>query len=531
MLSIKFNNRNILSHLSLTALLVYSGTALSVHASENQQIASSSPPSTESNQAEGQTPPCHDRKTVIVSGLDLLSKEAQKKIMDRIPLCLEQKNLNAISKWMTASFAREGYFHIHLKDQSSLSNENVQLDIEPVRIADIVGASQTMNPNVIFPGYKAHPYLYLSDLEEGLDQLNRLSSNHVEIDIESVSEGMVLIKMKNQDKSRFHGSLGFTNTGEKITGKVVTQASVSLDSPFGLSDFISAGGSRSSGMESISTSYNMPYGYWLLSGTASDTDKKYRSPFATTSGQRRALTHYVAIQLERVLERNKASITSLSGQLSRANVQKTLDGAMNEAQSPVITKSLLGIHHTALFGNASLKTDLEWQRGLEQLNATRDLPTKDSDDPHAQFNKFLLSGNWSGSFTVDHRTLNYEHQFFGQYATHALYGREQLSISDAPYIRGMSDWDISGDTGFVFHHTLSMPLPSSSVHLTPRIGFDIGQVWNSGHHHDKLFARSASIGMTIRAKNMVLDVDYAKGNTTSDTCGVHHLFASGTWSF
>ena len=130
MLSIKFNNRNILSHLSLTALLVYSGTALSVHASENQQIASSSPPSTESNQAEGQTPPCHDRKTVIVSGLDLLSKEAQKKIMDRIPLCLEQKNLNAISKWMTASFAREGYFHIHLKDQSSLSNENVQLYLE-----------------------------------------------------------------------------------------------------------------------------------------------------------------------------------------------------------------------------------------------------------------------------------------------------------------------------------------------------------------------------------------------------------------
>jgi len=541
MSSRKTKNTGILSNISLTAMLLYVSHALPARAAEelNLQVAMPSAPlevaentfTKDTEHPSDIKPVCRDRRTVIVSGLDLLSKKEQTHIVDHIPLCIEQKNLNDFSKLMTASFVSAGYFKIHINHQSSTKSDDIHLSVEPVRIDDIVGASKTINPDFIFPGYKNHPYLHRRDLDQGLEQINRLSSNHAEIDVDPSSDSAVIIRLKNQEKERLHGSIGIDNSGEIHTGKVMRRASVSLDSPLGFSDFLSMGGSQSSGTQNISTSYNVPYGYWLLNGNISEYSKESTILLNDVKAQNRCRTQQASVQLERIIQRNGESITRLSGQLLRASVRKTLSDNLIEHQSPVITKSLIALHHTMLLSSSSLKVNVEWQRGLEKLNATKDIAEIERQNPHAQFDKLMLSDNWSGSIPIHHHTLNYEQQFLGQYSTQRLYGREQLSISDAPYIRGMSDWDVSGDNGFVFRNTLSMPFNQSNVYVSPRIGMDIGKVWNTWERNQKQQVRSASIGLTLRTTSVNIDLEYASGKTSSTSTAFNQLYASGTWSF
>ncbi|MBC3863830.1 ShlB/FhaC/HecB family hemolysin secretion/activation protein [Undibacterium jejuense] len=474
---------------------------------------------------------CSDHRTLTISGLELLSKQSRTQILNNLPSCIEQEELNQFSRLVTEIFIQAGYFKIQISNQSPFGSQQIHLHIEPVRIDNILGASKTINPNFIFPNYKDHPYLNVQDLDQALEQINRLSSNQAEIEIYPSSENGVTISVKNQDKSRFHGSLMIDNTGQSGTGKIVKRANFSLDSPLGFSDLMMFGGSKSSSSQSAYFSYNIPLGYWLISANISQSNYQSILQLTNSTAQQSGQTPQDSIRLERVIQRNTNTISNVFGQLSRTNTRSELLDSVIDVQSPVITKSQLGFSWTSLFPSSSLNTSFEWQRGLGMFKSTKDVSDISVDYPHARFDKFLLSANWSGNTLIQNQALIYEHQFFTQYSKQRLYAIEQMSATDRSSVRGLSDWGAAGDNGFTLRNTYSLPINQYSVFFRPRLGLDIGEVWNSGTNHQKQKAVSASIGLTLQLKTATLDMEYARGKTSLMPTSLNKFSATSSWSF
>lgn len=517
--------------LSSRPFLAFASTA-ELSRSTNQSTADISPiDAVINNNLPEATANCNDHRTITISGLELLSKQTRTQILNNMPACVEEEKLNQFSRLITAAFISAGYPKIQISNQSSSDNEEVRLHIEPRRIHNIVGASTTINLSLIFPNYKNHPFLNVDDLDQGLEQINRLSSNQAEIEIYSSADNDVTIYLINQEKSRFHGSLTIDNTGQSGTGKMVERAHFSIDSPLGLSDFMAFGGSKSSSSRSAYFSYDIPWGYWLLSANISKSDYQSLLQLTNSLARQSGQTPQNSVRLERVIQRNENTVTKIFGQLSRTNTRSELLNSVIDVQSPTITKSQLGFNRTSLFSSSSLTTNVEWQRGLGLFNATADATNISADYPHARFDKFLLSANLSGNTPIKNQALIYEHQFFAQYSSQHLYAIEQFSATDRSSVRGLSDWGAAGDSGFTLRNTFSLPFNQYSVFSRPRLGLDAGEVWNAGENHQRQKTVSASIGLTLQVKTATLDVEYARGKTSLMPMLVNKFTATGSWSF
>lgn len=530
---------NILVNTTLTGILIcICNTFPALAATEGLGVSTNEPTSDNSsfevtvdNQQTKTISNCNDHRTLTISGLELLSKESRTQILKNLPSCIEQEELNQFSRVVTQVFIQAGYFKIQISNQSPVDSKQIHLHIEPFRIDNILGASKTINPNFIFPNYKDHPYLNVKDLDQALEQINRLSSNQAEIEIYPSSENGVTINLKNQMKSRFHGSLMVDNTGQSGTGKIVKRANFSLDSPLGFSDLMMFGGSKSSSSHSAYFSYNLPLGYWLISANISQSNYQSLLQLTNSTAQQSGQTPQDSIRLERVIERKPNTISNAFGQLSRTNTRSELLGSVIDVQSPVITKSQLGFNWTSLFSSASLNTSFEWQRGLGLFNSTEDVTDISVDYPHARFDKFLLSANWSGNTLIGNQALIYEHHLFAQYSKQRLYAIEQLSATDRSSVRGLSDWGAAGDSGVTLHNTYSLPINKYNIFFRPRLGVDVGVVWNSGTNRQKQKAVSASTGLILQWKNMTLDLEYARGKTSLMPSLTNKFSATCSWSF
>ncbi|WP_142794594.1 POTRA domain-containing protein, partial [Klebsiella pneumoniae] len=95
----------------------------------------------------------------------------------------------------------------------------------------IDGADSGINTSLLFPSLTGKP-LKITELEQGLDQANRLKSNHVTMDILPGSEpGGSVIRLVNQRGTPAGFSLSADNYGQKSTGRNVIRAAVTADSP------------------------------------------------------------------------------------------------------------------------------------------------------------------------------------------------------------------------------------------------------------------------------------------------------------
>ena len=474
---------------------------------------------------------CTDHRQLQLTGLELLSAKARAEIIDHLPTCLHQTQLAAFSRLVTAQFIDAGYLNIDMIQVPTDKKNVIALHIEPVRIESITGTSTTIYPDFLFPGHQTHPFLNIHDLDQGLEQINRLACNQAQIEIYPGTAHSVIVHLNNQEKSRLHGNFAIDDNGQTSTGKIVHHATVSIDSPLGLSDAVIVSGSQSQHSRSALLSYNVPFGYWLFSGSVSRSHYQSLVQLTNNSAQQRGQTPQITWRFERTIQRDTQGVTQLFGQLSRTNTRSELSGSVIDVQSPVMSKSHVGISQTRQFNDASLTTTMEWQHGLNLFNATSDIAVISPDYPHAQFDKLLFAANWTGHTTVQNQWLIHEHQLSTQYAWQRLYAIEQFNVTDRSGVRGLSDWGVAGDNGVTLHNTLSMPLTTFGIPMQPRLGFDLGAAWNTGTHSHYQKAVSTSVGISVQWHTFTVDLDYARGKASLMPTVVNTFSATGSWSF
>jgi hemolysin activation/secretion protein len=337
------------------------------------------------------------------------------------------------------------------------------------------------------PGVQGQP-LNLRDLEQGLDQINRLASNHATLDIEPGSEpGTSHIVIRNQSERAFHFGATLDSMGTDSTGKTQAGLTTALDSPLHLNDFLSLTyrqgmpvslGDHYSRLGSLI--YSIPYGYTTASLAYSRSD--YASTVTLPSGTvvpTEGDSAIGSLKLERVMFRNRDSRVTLSGGMTMKSSNNYLADQFLEVSSRNLTVADVSLNYTTgvLGGVATIEGG--YSRGLDALGALNDADGLPGYAPRAQFRRYNYSASYALPFRAGWANGSFTSAIFGQHALTALYGSEQMLVGGIYSVRGFDETSLTGDNGLVWRNELSfrfgLPGLSQQTVLRPYLGFDWGR--------------------------------------------------------
>lgn len=271
---------------------------------------------------------CHNVRHIAIEGSTVLSPPTQKAIVAPWQhRCLTVSHMRQLVRAISQQYLERGY----VTSQAWLPEQDVStgvlcIAITEGRIESITQEGKTSRSlALVFPGSQGR-LLNLRDLEQGLEQLNRLTSQPVTIDIQpGYQPGYSRILIVSKSKA-FPGSVSFSadNSGQKNTGVVQISSSATLDNPLQLADRWSLSATHGAAFQrekrnrSLSGGVTLPYGYLAINTTG----MIFISLFPAAAGAIRGChSHSVLVSTARcfgMVTRNWRSILR-----SHADAQKT----------------------------------------------------------------------------------------------------------------------------------------------------------------------------------------------------------------
>ena len=196
---------------------------------------------------------------------------AQKFLEQYSGQCIGREGINLLVKGVTAKILERGYSttRVGIPEQDMLSG-TLKLTLVPgiiheLRFADPKTAGTWKNA---FPT-SAGKLLNLRDLEQGLEQMKRTTSQDVDMQIvpaEGLGESDVVISVKRSKPWKATASLD--DSGAKATGKTQAGLQVGWDNLLGINDLLNIGTSTDAdrnnymrGTQGNNISYSIPFGY------------------------------------------------------------------------------------------------------------------------------------------------------------------------------------------------------------------------------------------------------------------------------
>ncbi|CAE6859413.1 Hemolysin transporter protein ShlB [Paraburkholderia nemoris] len=291
--------------------------------------------------------------------------------------------------------------------------------------------------------------LNLTDLDQGVAQINRLRRNQAAVQIlPGQSAGDSIVAIRNQPGDRLYYNLGVDSYGSTSTGITRYRASVEADNLIGLQESLSLNYIDSQDSNALVGSFAIPFGRHTFSYTLSDSE--YQQIIGTTALEYgRTLSHIFGWNY--TLDRTQANILNLDATLSWRRTDREVNDIELDPQHIAVLR--IGGNWLRKFvlndapGNVTF--DAGVSQGLPWLEADHDAPNIPRDYAHSQFTKL----DATATFTVPLPKLTsaafaYRGTLGGQFTNVALYGSEQLYLGGMDTVRGFRSGEIVGDRGF-----------------------------------------------------------------------------------
>ena len=212
---------------------------------------------------------CLDYQGVKFKGITLIDPTP---FLPKSGECLNEARLNQLSQQLTQAYVEKGYIHNPFQFEDDQSGV-LTLHVFEGKIVVVESDNKRFNLGQILPNAIGKP-LKVQDLDQALDQANRITGNRVSVDVLPAKNGEVKLKFTNEPTSRINGSIGLDNYASRAYDRWQARSSVSIGNPFGLSDTLYLSGthtlkSHHQFSRSALLYYSLPYGYWTFSGFAS----------------------------------------------------------------------------------------------------------------------------------------------------------------------------------------------------------------------------------------------------------------------
>jgi len=387
---------------------------------------------------------------------------------------LGTNRINLLLRRFTEAFVARGYIttRAYLGEQNLASGvlvvtvvtgrvESFQLNGRTLRpgdapLFDTVGGGWVTDAGTAwqFPG--PGDTLRLPDLEQGVDQVNRLRRNRAEMQIlPGQTPGGSVVALANQPGDRFRFNAGVDNYGSHSTGIARTRLGLDADNALGLQESFSASYVGTTDTNATVASAALPFGYNTFSYTASLSE--YQNTIGDTALlYGRSVGH--TFGWNRVITRGQTGRQALDLTLTWRKSERDINNLQLDPQRlTVLRAGWSGLWRFAANGQQGYLTgDAGYSRGLTSLHATRDASDIRNDEAHAQFNKLDAGTTLQLPLpAMAGAVLAWRAQLTGQWTNVALFGSEQIYAGGMSTVRGFREGVIAGDRGAYLRNELA----------------------------------------------------------------------------
>lgn len=286
--------------------------------------------------------------------------------------------------------------------------------------------------------------LRLRDIEQAVDQLNRLRRNNVQVQIRPGTQpGGSIVEFINQPREGAKYNMSVDNQGSAATGRMRIQMGVDNGNLLGLMESLNAGLTTSADTNALYGTFSVPLGYATLAAMASISE--YQNLVGDTAlvyGRSRSYT----LSLNRLLDRDQSSKTAFDVSLSRRDSERSINNLRLSPQDQTVLR--VGINRLQRFeagsGMGQWTADAGVSHGLSWWGANRDPADLPSAAARYAFTKAELSASLErpllGAWVWRSRGV-------AQWSRHPLYSSEQLFAGGVGSVRGFAESAQGGDRG------------------------------------------------------------------------------------
>ncbi|KWA77588.1 hypothetical protein WL28_29405 [Burkholderia ubonensis] len=399
--------------------------------------------------------------------------------------CVGKQGLDVLVKALSQDILSRGYITTRvLLPEQDLSSGALKVSLIPGVIRRVHFADEKLRGTwkTAFPTRDGE-LLNLRDLEQGLEQMKRVSSQDVSMQIvpgDVPGESDVLLDVKRGKPWTVVASID--NSGTRATGKLQGNISLGIDNPLGLNDVFNVGasqdlefGDKRLGSHGWNAFYSIPWGYWTA--TLSAYTNTYYQQIAgvnqtfVASGNSKTID----FKLARVLARSQNDVFGGYVRLSRRFGQSFIEDTEISQQRRNNTLIELGLTDRHYFGGAQFDGSLAYRQGIGGFGAQDDVLAAGG-GPTYRYKMAVVDANLSVPFAIAQQPFRYVTTFHGQYTGNTLYYIDDLTIGSRYTVRGFDgETMLAAARGFYWRNELQMPIGQTGQALYA--GLDYGHVW------------------------------------------------------
>ncbi len=337
--------------------------------------------------------------------------------------------------------------------------------------------------------------LNLRDIEQGLENLKRVPTVQADIRIEPAEQpGYSELVISWTQSFPFRFSASVDDSGTKSTGRYQGSVTASYDHWWTLNDLfyltlnrdLGGGIPGRRGTRGHTAHYSLPWGYWLLGATASDSSYHQNVAGAEQDYIYSGGSQSAEVQLSRLVHRNASSKTTLNlkGWLRRS--YNFIDDTELQTQRRATGGWELGLSHKVSMDRATLEIGASHRQGTGAFRAMP-APEEAFGEGTSRMRVSRIDINLQAPFQLAGHNLRYQGVLRGQWNGTPLSPQDRFAIGGRYTVRGFDgESSLSAERGWLLRNEFGVPLGDSGHELY--LGLDYGQVsgpateWLVGDH-------------------------------------------------
>jgi len=277
---------------------------------------------------------------------------------------------------------------------------------------------------------KAGDILNLRDVEQALENLKRVPTAEVDIQIEPAQgDGAQLgdsdLVVSYRQPFPFRLSVSADDSGTKATGRYQGSVTVSYDNALTLNDLfyitntngLGGGDSGPRGTHANTIHYSLPFGYWTL-GTTSSTSTYYQTVAGLNQSYvYRGTSENNDIKLNRLVFRDGTQKLNLAVRAFQRKSNNYIDDTEVNVQRRVVGGWDSTLNHKIFIQDATLESNLTYKRGTGAFGSIP-APEEAFNDGTSRFALVTADVNLTVPFKVDVQRIRYNGSWRTQKTEH-----------------------------------------------------------------------------------------------------------------
>lgn len=477
----------------------------------------------------------------VIHEIELTGKDVgrfvwlQEATLPFIGRCVGVEGLRRIAEALDAKLIETGFAttRVSLPEQN-LKAGTISIRVHVGRVADIRMASKNQHAdqkretpdNAWGTWWNAFPLgagdiLNIRDLEQGVEQMQRLPSQSVSTKIEPGTEPdtsvVVIERRAGPLLERLRGGVTLDNSGSKSLGRAQLSSYITLDNPLGLNDILNLSANTNAAnpgadhrSQSLAASYSIPVGY--TTATLSKSHSRFAQVVQGTTARflSSGRSSGDEFRLHHTALRTSSAKFGLYGALSSRRAKSYLDDVELIVQRRRTTNIETGVTYRQLLGNASLDFEVGYRRGMPWRHAQDDFPVDVANGLTLRPKIWTASASYGRPFKLGAQSLYYNASLRSQHTGNTTLSVDQIAIGGRYSVRGFDgDAVLLAENGFYLRNDFLMPLKLvDGVDSQAYLGVDIGRVWGPSDIN-LLGNKLAGTAIGLRARWKTLQVDVA----------------------